>query len=155
MGIRFWLGTPIVMAPPWPEQGGHFYRVKTGYSYCRSTRRKPAAGSKATHQATAKPKRPHTADAGPTLAIKIDGEVRRVPLADLLVAESANDLEKDCRQADKMPVVFLDDLLDYPDRERWAVLEFIAGLDRYRVAVDEARFDNTFEVALALLVDNT
>ena len=31
------VGTSIDMAPPWPGQGGHFYRVKTGHFYCRST----------------------------------------------------------------------------------------------------------------------
>jgi hypothetical protein len=25
------------MVPPWPGQGGHFYRVKTGHFYCRTT----------------------------------------------------------------------------------------------------------------------
>src|SRR3954447_11332336 len=37
IGIRSGVGTSIAMAPPWPEQGGHFYRVKTGHFYCRST----------------------------------------------------------------------------------------------------------------------
>src|SRR5262245_14128197 len=38
MAIRSSLGTSIDMAaPPWPGQGGHFYRVKTGHFYCRST----------------------------------------------------------------------------------------------------------------------
>ena len=31
------LSTSVDMVPPWPDQGGHFYRVKTGHSYCRST----------------------------------------------------------------------------------------------------------------------
>src|SRR4051794_3302230 len=38
MGIRSGVGTSIDMAPPWPGQGGHFYRVKTGHFYFRSTR---------------------------------------------------------------------------------------------------------------------
>src|SRR5579859_3992334 len=40
----FWLieirsveSTAIDMAPPWPGQGGHFYRVMTGHFYCCST----------------------------------------------------------------------------------------------------------------------
>src|SRR5262245_36080944 len=37
MGIRSWACTLIDMAPPWPDQGGHFYCVKTGHFYCRST----------------------------------------------------------------------------------------------------------------------
>src|ERR1700732_3394186 len=37
MGIRSAVNTSIAMAPPWPDQGGHFYRVKTGHFYCRST----------------------------------------------------------------------------------------------------------------------
>jgi hypothetical protein len=37
MGIRSWENTLIDMVPPWPEQGGHFYCVKTGHFYCRST----------------------------------------------------------------------------------------------------------------------
>src|SRR5690242_14958793 len=37
MGIRSGVGTSVDMAPPWPGQGGHFYRVKTGHFYCRST----------------------------------------------------------------------------------------------------------------------
>src|SRR5262245_34289979 len=37
MAIRSGLRTAIDMAPPWPDQGGHFYRVKTGHFYCRST----------------------------------------------------------------------------------------------------------------------
>src|SRR5581483_10692306 len=39
MGIRSWESTLIDMVPPWPEQGGHFYCVKTGHFYCRSTER--------------------------------------------------------------------------------------------------------------------
>jgi hypothetical protein len=37
MDIRSWENTLIDMVPPWPEQGGHFYCVKTGHFYCRST----------------------------------------------------------------------------------------------------------------------
>src|SRR5262245_7946777 len=37
MTIRSGVGTSVDMAPPWPGQGGHFYRVKTGHFYCRST----------------------------------------------------------------------------------------------------------------------
>src|SRR4051794_9446133 len=37
MAIRSGVGTSIGMAPPWPGQGGHFYRVMTGHFYCRST----------------------------------------------------------------------------------------------------------------------
>src|SRR5262249_21385718 len=37
MVIRSGESTLIDMAPPWPEQGGHFYCVKTGHFYCRST----------------------------------------------------------------------------------------------------------------------
>jgi hypothetical protein len=37
MEIRSWENTLIDMVPPWPEQGGHFYCVKTGHFYCRST----------------------------------------------------------------------------------------------------------------------
>src|SRR5581483_2425248 len=45
MGIRSGESTLIDMSPPWPEQGGHFYCVKTGHFYCRSTQILGRAGS--------------------------------------------------------------------------------------------------------------
>src|SRR5204862_334571 len=37
IGNKSGVSTAVVMAPPWPEQGGHFYCVKTGHFYCGST----------------------------------------------------------------------------------------------------------------------
>lgn len=114
-----------------------------------------ASSKKATPKSTTKQKKKHHTDkeVGPTLTIKINKKFRHVRLAELLNSEALNQLEIDCRRAGKIPVFFLDNLLDYAERDRWTLLEFLAGLERYRIAVGEGRFANIFDAALDLLVD--
>jgi hypothetical protein len=83
--------------------------------------RNATPAKKKTHQAGAKHKK--KAPTGAELSIRIGSTVQCLPLAQLLNTDTVGALEKECRQASKTPVVYLDDLLDYPERQRWALLE--------------------------------
>src|SRR5262245_3893474 len=88
----------------------------------------------------------------PSLGVRLNKEWRSVNPSDLLDAQVADQLEKECRKAKGGVIFLIDDLLDYPDRERLSVLDFIACLPQSKVAVDKARFDNLFDAVLSLIV---
>jgi hypothetical protein len=113
------------------------------------------AAKPAGKQGSPKGKSEKVKDTGPVLPLKLNGEKRSVPVADLLDPQKAGALEKECSKGDKPVIAFLDDLLELPDKERWDVLNFIAGLPQYRIAVGEDRYDDLFEATLALMVGHT
>jgi hypothetical protein len=124
-------------------------------------RAKAGAGKRVTpdqNGVTAKPlKQPNTQAAdekASKLEMRIDDEARQVNPAQLEKDEFATELHDACEESDKRVIIYLDYLLEYADRERWLVLDFVAGLTHYRIAIGKARFDNLFDAVLMMMVGN-
>src|SRR5262245_12914470 len=113
-----------------------------------------SAANTAGKNGSPKGKFPKAMGTGPVLPLKLNGEKRSVPVADLTDSQKVDALEEECGQA-KEPVVFdLGGLLELPDKERFAVLSFIAGIPHHRIRTGDALQDDLFEAALALMVDH-
>src|SRR5262249_12352312 len=91
-------------------------------------------------------------DTGPVLPLKLNGEKRSMPAADLLGPQKVDVLEEEGRQAKEPVVIDVGGLLELPDEERFAVLSFIAGIPHYRIPTGDVLQHDLFEATLALMV---
>ena len=112
---------------------------------------RPGKGKK--KKSTTKAKVAASAQAEPKLTIKIGGKRRSVDPAKLLDNDTVTELHDACAKSENRPCCFSTKLLDVPDHERFLVLEFVASLNRYRVAIGEKRHDTAFDAILTLMVD--
>jgi putative DNA primase/helicase len=91
---------------------------------------------------------------GPLLTLKIDGTKRKMPVAKLTNDEFVSALQKECDQSDDGVKVWLTHLLDFQDKERFNILDFVATLAKCRLIVEGQGFDNLFDAILALPVNS-
>jgi len=91
----------------------------------------------------------------PTLAVHVAGERKNVDPLQLLDDDFANQFQKELESADEPAVFYLTKLLDFDDKARWGILNFISGLHRCSLKVGKGEFSDLFEAALALLTDNS
>jgi putative DNA primase/helicase len=96
---------------------------------------------------------PKAETAALALRLKINCQWRSVDPAELLDDVFATTLREACATAEGPVLICLDYLLDFTDKVRWTVLDFIADLGTYRLSIGNDQHADLFEAVLSLMVD--